>query len=84
MTGDSLSDADLARLTDVFRSVFDDGNLLLHRGLRASDVPDWDSLMHVRLMLEIEQAFSIRFTALEIGKLESVGDLMDLIASKLR
>ena len=71
-----------ARLTDVFRDVFDDDALVVDPDMTAADVPGWDSLMHVRLMLSVERAFAIRLTASDIGRLKSVGDLMALIARK--
>jgi acyl carrier protein len=47
--------------------------------LAAKDVDGWDSLTHIRLILTIERAFKIKFSTLEIGKLENVGDLVALI-----
>lgn len=77
-----MTDAIREKLTDVFRDVFDDDALEVHSAMTAEDVDGWDSLAHVRLMLSVERAFAIRFTASEIGKLKSVGDLIELIARK--
>jgi acyl carrier protein len=70
------------RLTEVFRDVFDDDALVVEPTMTAADVDGWDSLTHVRLMLNVERAFGIRLTASDIGKLKSVGDLMALIERK--
>jgi acyl carrier protein len=51
--------------------------------MTADDVSEWDSLSHVRLMLTIERVFRIKFTASQVGNLKNVGDLMDLLQSKL-
>lgn len=77
-----MQDVILEKLTGVFSDVFDDDSLVLHRGLTAADVEGWDSLTHIRLMLSVERVFPVRLSAPEIGKLQSVGDLMDLIARK--
>jgi acyl carrier protein len=77
------SDAINSRLTTIFRDVFDDPDLTPNREMTADDVVEWDSLSHVRLMLTIEKAFRVKFTASQIGNLKNVGDLMDLLQSKL-
>ncbi|MFT3905869.1 MAG: acyl carrier protein [Steroidobacteraceae bacterium] len=76
------SDAVYTQLTPIFHDVFDDEGLQLTPQLSADDVDDWDSLMHVRLILAIEQKFGIKFSAAEVGRLKNVGDLVQLIAAK--
>jgi acyl carrier protein len=71
-----------ARLTSVFHDVFGDDEIALTPTLTAKDVDGWDSLTHVRLMLTVERAFSIRLSAAEIGRLNNVGDLAELISRK--
>lgn len=70
------------RLTDIFRDVFDDPRLVISPQLTADDVDGWDSLYHIRLMLNVQEAFKIKFSALEIGQLKNVGDLASLIERK--
>ena len=71
------------RLTSVFHDVFGDDEIVLTPTLTAKDVDGWDSLTHVRLMLTVERAFSIRLSAAEIGRLDNVGDLAELISRKM-
>ena len=77
------SDEILSQLTAIFRDVFDDPELEPSRKMTAGDVSEWDSLSHVRLMLTVEKAFRVKFTASQVGYLNNVGDLMDLLQSKL-
>lgn len=70
------------RLTTIFDDVFDTGDLVLTPDLTARDVDGWDSLAHIRLIVTIEKAFKIKFSASEIGRLENVGDLVALIQSR--
>ena len=49
----------------------------------ADDIEEWDSLSHVQLVVAIEKAFGVKFTALEIMKWKNVGELVDSIAQKL-
>jgi acyl carrier protein len=49
----------------------------------APQVPGWDSLNHVNVILAIEAHFHIRFKPIEVLKLKSIGDLQRLVTSKL-
>ncbi len=71
-----------ARLTQMFAEVFDYDSAQLTSELSAKDVSGWDSLTHIRLLLTIEKAFKIKFSTSEIGKLENVGDLVNLIKAR--
>lgn len=73
----------LNKLQDIFRSVFEDDELVIARETTAQDVEAWDSVLNVTLMMEVETAFGIRFSTGEIAYLKHVGDLLDLIESKV-
>lgn len=70
-------------LTDVFREVFDDDELVPYPAMTAKDVDGWDSLTHVRLLLTIERRFGVAITASEAARLQSVGELTSLLRAKL-
>jgi len=72
-----------ARLTQVFHDVFQDDSLVLAPDVTADDVEDWDSMSHIRLVISVERAFAVKFSAADIGMLRNVGDLVDLIRAKL-
>jgi len=72
-----------ARLTDIFHDVLDNDEIVLNPQMTANDVDEWDSLAHVRLILTVEKAFRVSFTASQVGRLKNVGELADLIQSKL-
>jgi acyl carrier protein len=74
----------LEKLTPLFRRVFFDKDLVASPEMTAGEVRGWDSLGHVRLLVEIERAFAVRFSPTEISGLESVGQLADLIEKKTR
>jgi acyl carrier protein len=75
--------AHLDRINDVFRNVFDDDELKIGRTTTAADVEGWDSLTHVTLIINVEKAFGVKFTSAEVAALKSVGDLQDLLDSRL-
>ncbi len=78
-----MEDPVLSRLTPIFREVFDDDALVLTPGMTAGDVDGWDSLAHIRLILSVQKAFGIKFSAVEMSRLKNVGDLMTLTERKL-
>ena len=69
----------LARVTDIVRDTLDDDDILLSPDTVASNVPGWDSLAHIRIMVAVEQAFHIRLKTDQITSLKDVGGLVDLI-----
>ena len=73
----------LQGLTDVFRQVFDAPDLMLHDGMTAADVENWDSLNHIDLIFAIERKFKIKFTTREVAALKTVGELAELTAKKV-
>lgn len=50
----------------------------------ASQVPGWDSLNHVNVILAIEKFFHIRFKPIEVLKLKNIGDLQRLVNAKVQ
>ena len=50
----------------------------------ATQVPGWDSLNHVNVILAVEKHFDVRFKPVEILKLKNIGDLQRLLTSKLQ
>lgn len=70
------------RLNQVFQDVFDDDELQIFAQMTARDVDDWDSLMHITLVLAVERAFDIRLKAAEVGALENVGQMIDLLEQR--
>ena len=72
----------IQQLVPIFRDVFDDDSLTIQATTAADDVDGWDSLAHIRLIVSIEKAFSLRFSAAEISALENVGDMANLILKK--
>jgi acyl carrier protein len=72
-----------ARLGEIFSEVFDQEPEELAPELRIEDVDGWDSLSHVRLILTIEKTFKIKFLTSEMGHLETVGDLVAAIRSRV-
>jgi acyl carrier protein len=77
-------DAEIYRkLTGIFHDVFDDDDIVLRPETTAADVEGWDSLTHIRLVLNVERAFHVRFSAADVAKLKNVGEFVESIRAKL-
>jgi acyl carrier protein len=71
---------------DLKRVILDELGLddwQINEETKAAEVPGWDSLNHANVILAIEKAFGVRFSNLEVLKLNSIGDLQRLLDSKL-
>lgn len=71
------------QLTSIFRSVFGDNLLILSDEMTANDIDRWDSLTHMRLISEIERSFGVKFKLKELNKMRNVGDIIELLLTKL-
>lgn len=71
------------KLTGIFRENFDDDSIVLKPETTADDIEDWDSLEQINLIGRIESKFGIAFDIKETLTLENVGDMAELIESKL-
>lgn len=49
----------------------------------APQVPGWDSLNHINIILAVEEHFKVKFKSMELLKLKNVGELQKLVDSKL-
>ena len=70
------------RLNGVFQDVFDDDDLQITEDTSAADIDEWDSLMHVTLIVATEKEFKIKLNAAAIGNLKNVGELVDILIAQ--
>lgn len=49
----------------------------------ANQIPGWDSINHINVISAIEKDFNVRFKSIEILKCKNLGDLQNLLSSKL-
>lgn len=73
----------LNNLQDIFRDVFNNYNLIITEDAKNNDIPDWDSLQHIVLIMSLEKQFNIKFTSEETTKLLNVKTIIDMIEWKL-
>lgn len=67
------------QLTEIYHEVFDDASIILKDSMTADDIEGWDSLTHLRLIMQIEKTYEIKFSTAQIKKMDNVGRLIDTI-----
>jgi acyl carrier protein len=72
-----------ARLTPIFRDVFDDDSITPHPAMTAAEVRAWDSLNNIRLVVTVEEEFHIQFTTGEVAGLKCVAEFVDVIRQRV-
>ena len=68
----------IAKLQDIFDDLLLDPTELKPE-TTAKDVPEWDSLMHISILVAVEKEFNVRFRVGEVEKTKNVGEFADLI-----
>ena len=66
----------------IFKEVFEDDNLLINEFTMLKDIPNWESLSHMILIVEIENKFNMVFSSTESIEVISVSQIINLILSK--
>lgn len=74
-------DITLDKLNEIFNNAFqEDVNLSLDSSKES--LPDWDSINHLNLIVELESELNINLLPEEIETLTSVKKLIDVIKTK--
>lgn len=74
----------MERLTQVFRDVFDDDDIVLTDATSAKDIEDWDSLEHINLIAAVERTFKMRFTMKEVSGMKNVGEMAQIVCLRAK
>lgn len=69
----------LQKVQEICRDVFEDDQLTVTEDTSAADIEGWDSLTHLSLVSELEEAFDIAFTLDETTGSKKLGDLVSAI-----
>lgn len=72
------------RLNEVFQDVFDDESITVDENTTSADIKDWDSLEHINLIVAVENEFGIKFNMGEVTTMKNVGEMVKIIASRLK
>ena len=71
------------QLTENFRDVFDNDELVIQDRTTADDIEAWDSLNHVALVMEVQETWGFQIKPEQIVQLKNVGQFIDLILNQV-
>ena len=63
-------------LLPIFKEVLENDDITLTESTVAADIPEWDSLNHIYLVVAIEKKFNLKFTTHQIQSWQCVGDVL--------
>ena len=72
----------LSEITSIIHEVLRDNDVDIAPATRFDDLPDWDSMDLISVVVEAECRFGLAFDASEIDQLTTVGGLLEMIAVK--
>ena len=67
------------RLRALFATVLRAEMPLFSPNTAFDTLPEWDSVAHLALLLEVEKEFGIAFTSAEMVAMKTVGDMIELL-----
>lgn len=71
---------ELQQIQEVFNRVFADNPVVISANTLKQDVEQWDSLGHLNLILELEEAFDISLDTDDIINIKSIQDIISVLA----
>ncbi|MBD0780018.1 acyl carrier protein [Maribacter sp. ANRC-HE7] len=73
----------LAGINEIFIDTMDDKDIVLKETTQAADIEEWDSIIHILLVVAIEKRFDIHFASNEIQNWKDISEIIDSISSKI-
>lgn len=70
------------RLEKVIRTVFEIPSDTIDENWTSENIPDWDSVGHLNLIMEIEKEFNIKVEIEEMFEIEKLGDITPILLEK--
>ena len=78
------NDQVLEKIQGIARDVIGDDDIQLSFESKPEDIDGWDSLNHVQIVVEVQEQFDVKFSALEMLSWDTVGDMCATVVSKLK
>jgi acyl carrier protein len=74
-----MNDTTNQKLKSVFKEVFDFDIGMADQNLTRDDIPEWDSIRHLELILELETTFEVKFTIEEAMQSISINIIIGIL-----
>jgi len=66
------------KLNEVFSDIFDE-DITVTAETTSADIEEWDSLTHITLISEVEDAFGMKFAMKDVLGMQNVGEMAEII-----
>lgn len=70
------------KILEIMESVFETNGLDLKGNVHQNDLENWDSLRHLNLIIELEEAFDVSYEPEEIGDMTSLDKIIAITKEK--
>ena len=70
------------KLNEIFSDVFDE-DITVTAETTSADIEEWDSLTHITLISEVEDAFDMKFSMKDVLGMKNVGEMADIILKNI-
>jgi acyl carrier protein len=70
------------RLEQIIREVFDIEAETIDENWTSDHIPDWDSVGHLNLIMEVEKEFDIKIEIEEMFEVEKLKDIVKILEKK--
>jgi len=74
----------LEAFTRLLSDLLMDDTIVLQKGTRRADVPNWDSFAYVNFIVAAEIELGIKFNVAEVESFETVGDVVAAARARMR
>ena len=71
------------KLTEIFREVMDNDEIVLNDETTSEDIEEWYSLSHIELIDVIGKELGVKITSMEFRGWENVGEMVEALLQKL-
>jgi acyl carrier protein len=72
----------LDRVRRVLKETFLNDGLIITEDTKLADIPEWDSMLHVTLIMALENEFNVRLNAKEASLSVAIRPILDLLETK--
>jgi len=66
------------KVNEVFSDIFDE-DITVTAETTSADIEEWDSLTHITLISEVEDAFGMKFAMKDVLGMQNVGEMAEII-----
>jgi len=73
----------MERVRCVLKDMFLNDSLVIKEDTELANIPEWDSMLHVTLVMALEREFNIRLNAKEASQSVAIRPILDLLETKL-